>query len=144
MKRKVNERGEKFAKWLNSQMERRRMSQADLARASGLKTATISIYCQGKSTNPDPKALSALARGLELPDEEVYMEAGIMPKKPEKPASFEELEYWFSRMTPDEQEDFIEYGRLRVEIQRRKEQDREQSNNGGTTASPPEVVDRTR
>lgn len=58
-------------------------SQSDLARASGLNRQVISSYINLRRTNPEPDALVAIAHALNIPPEEVFRIAGILPA--EKP-----------------------------------------------------------
>jgi len=47
-------------------LELRDMSQADLARATGLSTALISQICSGKTTNPKLNHIIAIAKVLNV------------------------------------------------------------------------------
>ncbi len=70
-----------FNDWLLSQLQEREWSQADLARASGLTTAAISKYINGRT--PDETALRKIAKALNLPADLVFEKAGVLPPKPE-------------------------------------------------------------
>ena len=70
-----------FNDWLLIQLREREWSQADLARASGLTSAAISKYINGRT--PDETALRKIAHALKLPPELVFEKAGILPTKPE-------------------------------------------------------------
>lgn len=66
-----------FNDWLLSQLKERNWTQADLARKSGLTTASISNYVNGRT--PDDAALTKLAKAFKLPAETVYRAAGVLP-----------------------------------------------------------------
>ena len=66
-----------FNDWLLDRLKEKEWSQADLARASGLTTAAISKYINGRT--PDDTALSKIAKALKLPAETVYRAAGVLP-----------------------------------------------------------------
>lgn len=70
-----------FNDWLLEQLQERQWSQADLSRASGLTSAAISKYINGRT--PDESALRKIAHALKLPPELIYEKAGILPSKPE-------------------------------------------------------------
>lgn len=69
--------GIQFSDWLTQQLAEKNMSQAELARKSGLTRQSISYYLSAKSKQPDEFALEKIAAGLELPVEQVYRAAGI-------------------------------------------------------------------
>ena len=54
-----------FSIWLEEILRERQMSQADLARRSGLSRQAISAYINQKRISPDEEALKALARALQ-------------------------------------------------------------------------------
>jgi transcriptional regulator with XRE-family HTH domain len=68
-----------FNEWLLEQLKELDWSQADLARASGLTTAAISKYINGRT--PDQSALRKLAKAFKLPPDLVFEKAGILPPK---------------------------------------------------------------
>lgn len=102
---------ETFSDWLIKKMKIAEMSQADLARRSGLTTATISRILQ-ETRKPGHEACEAIARALDLPPETVFRAAGLLPPNNEQEAINEILRYKIAELTPDQQEDllvFIEY-----------------------------------
>lgn len=68
-----------FNEWLLERLKELEWSQADLARASGLTTAAISKYINGRI--PDEAALRKLAKALKMPPDLVFEKAGILPPK---------------------------------------------------------------
>jgi len=46
--------------------------------------------------------------------------AGLLPPERKDEPSFDELKFWYNQMTPDEQEEFLELGRLKVELRNRR------------------------
>ena len=74
---------DKFARWLTEQLNKADMSQADLARASGLTRSTISYYLSPKSKSPDEAALRKIALAFKLPADLVFEKAGLLPPRPE-------------------------------------------------------------
>jgi transcriptional regulator with XRE-family HTH domain len=69
-----------FSTYLRDTMERANMSQRELARASGLSSATVSRILSGQR-EVELKSATKLARGLGVPVEEVYNAAGFIPDK---------------------------------------------------------------
>jgi len=68
-----------FAQWLQTEMDAREWSQADLARASGLTRAAINRYIRQERSTPDPDALIAIAQAFGCPRDVVFRAAGLLP-----------------------------------------------------------------
>jgi len=67
---------EPFGTWLLKELTKQSMSQADLARASGITTAHMSRIISGER-NAGKDALAKIAYALRLPPETVFIAAGI-------------------------------------------------------------------
>ena len=67
-----------FTSWLRQEMQERGMSQADLARKSGLTTAAISNLVNG-NRNLGEEAGRAIARAFDIPAETIFRMAGLLP-----------------------------------------------------------------
>ena len=73
-----------FSVWLEEQMREREWTQAELARKAGLTRGAINnILTQHRQ--PGPEAARAIAHALDLPEEEVFRQAGLLSAKPEEP-----------------------------------------------------------
>ncbi len=70
---------ESFAGWLLEQMERKGLSQADLSRLSGVSRQTIKNYLTQNRLTPDKASLRAFAHTFNMPAEQVFREAGLLP-----------------------------------------------------------------
>ncbi len=60
-------------------MGNQNLTQADLAKASGLTRTAISDYINQKRTNPEPHALIALAKALHVSPLNIFRVAGLLP-----------------------------------------------------------------
>lgn len=90
---------ENFGDWLLEQLRRRNISQSELARISGVSKGTVSNLINGtKGAGQD--SITAIARALRLPPEEVFRRAGILPPVPNKDLQDAEILERTSRMTP--------------------------------------------
>jgi transcriptional regulator with XRE-family HTH domain len=76
-----------FPDWLQSELDKRRWSQADLAYSAGISRAVVNKLLNRK-TYPQPETLQAIARAFKLPIETVYRAAGLLPRETES-ESFE-------------------------------------------------------
>ena len=75
---------ELFAKWIQAELDRRDMTQADLARKSGMPKATISNVVSSQR-RAGSSFCRRLAKALDIPPDIVYQAAGLLP--PEKKLS---------------------------------------------------------
>src|SRR5688572_12112390 len=70
-----------FGNWLLLELEKRGMSQSDLARAGGVSRAAVSEAISGRRKVGKDLA-KGIAKGLDLPEEQVFREAGLLsPRK---------------------------------------------------------------
>jgi len=68
-----------FSEWLLEKMDEQNMTQADLAKASGLTRTAISDYVNQKRTNPEPQALLAIAKAFHISPINIFRVAGLLP-----------------------------------------------------------------
>ncbi|MCG2785378.1 MAG: helix-turn-helix domain-containing protein [Anaerolineae bacterium] len=88
-----------FGEWLKSEINIRNISQKELADISGVTPAQISRAIGG-SRGLGTDTLTAIARALRLPPEEVFRRAGILPSLPNKDLQDAEILERTSQMTP--------------------------------------------
>jgi transcriptional regulator with XRE-family HTH domain len=112
-----------FNDWLLSQLQERGWSQADLHRASGLTTAAVSRYLQGRI--PNEAALRKIARAFRLPAEEVFRHAGILPPASKKDELIEKIVHELNDLPEEARDEIYQYVQLRREISERKGRSRE-------------------
>jgi len=93
-----------FATWLANELEKRDMSQSDLARASGVTRAMVSKTINGKS-GVSAKSFANISRALNLPLEFVFEKAGLLPPSGLSEAQRELIE--LVREMPDEDVDAL-------------------------------------
>lgn len=72
----------------------------ELARRSGLTATTISDI-EGDKANIGQQACNAIARAFNLPPEEVFRRAGILPPAPERTPGLKEAEFLFTKLSPE-------------------------------------------
>ncbi len=103
-----------FSEWLNKELIERDMSQADLARKSKLTTGAISNF-MNELRKPSPEALSAIAKALGYPTEEIFRKAGILPPTPDKDYLTEEAEFLLSQLTEPQRKQAVKFIRFLAE-----------------------------
>ncbi len=101
---------------INAKMASHQWSQSDLARKSGLNRAVISKILSG-NTKPTPDTCRDLALALELPIEQVFRAAGLLPPQPKEDPLVNLITYLSEQLPTDEdKQDAAEYIRLRLRL----------------------------
>lgn len=109
-----------FVDWLVDELKARNVSQAELAKRSGMSQASISLVISGKR-NPGIDFCNAVAKALNIPTEEVLSSAGLLPKKSIRTALIDRMVELFSNFSVEEQEAYLEEMDFRLERKRRKD-----------------------
>lgn len=102
-----------FSQWLQNELTARGMSQADLARKSGLTTGAISNLINDVR-HPSVEALLAIAKALKLPADALFRIAGILPETAETSVEDEELLFLFNQLSTNDQQELLEIARMKV------------------------------
>jgi len=105
-----------FATWLNSELERRRWTGADLAERAGTTSATVSnVLNRKRGVGLDFCNGVALAFGV--PPEVIYRRAGLLPALPDEPdhEQFQLLTDYYNRLPSHIREELIEYAVFKYE-----------------------------
>ena len=69
-----------FSAWLQDQLNKKKMNQAELAEATHTTPATVSRL-MGGTRKPGSKLCISIAKVLDVSPEEVFVVAGLLPKK---------------------------------------------------------------
>ena len=106
----------KFGEWLAEKLIERDMKPADLSRATGMDSAVISNLINSKRQQPAVESCKLIARALEIPLEEVYRAADILPPKPDVDPITEAVLNLMLTLDTNEKQDILEYVRLRSRL----------------------------
>ena len=87
----------RFSSWLLAQMNEKNLSQAQLAKQSGLSRQAISNFINQISV-PNPESCVALAKGLGVPDDFVLEAAGHRPPQPNRNPALDEANYKLAQL----------------------------------------------
>lgn len=101
---------EEFAEWLRQEMQQRGWDQAELARRSQTTTALISRIVSGER-RPGALVARRLARALQIPPEEMFRQAGLLPRHAPKPPGLEELAHIFTELSDDDRKRLLALAR---------------------------------
>lgn len=103
-----------FVQWLDEELAQRNWRQADLARAAGISTGALShIYSGARSIGPD--VANAIAKGLNLPPDFVFRQAGLLPEipGPDRDPTLTEIIEVMRNLPPDERREVLDYALFR-------------------------------
>lgn len=110
---------EKFGQWLLDELEKREMSQSDLARRSGLSQGTISnMISSTRGVGPD--SLRAIAKALRLPIEQVYRAANLLPPPPDVDEEMEQILNEFDNLSKQDQQEVLAFIHMKQNLRKQK------------------------
>lgn len=102
---------EQFAQWLQDELNKRGWDQAELSRRSNVSKGQISrVMSTSRGIGPD--TAKAIAHALDLPEELVFREAGLLSDKPEEPPTLSEWIHLFLTADKEERERMLELARV--------------------------------
>jgi len=109
-----------FGAWIDSQLIRRQMSQADLARRLETSNSTVSNWIRGGRV-PTPESCDKIADVLGLSVDDVLMAAGHRPRGlDEWPEDVREVANIMVKLPEQHREEIVEFSRWRYERARSK------------------------
>ncbi len=96
-----------FADWLEEQLVSKEWRPAELASRSRLDPGFVN-HLLNRNRNPGPKACRAIAHALDLPEEEVFRQAGLLSPKNEDPPTLREWIHYFLQADDEERDRMLE------------------------------------
>jgi DNA-binding XRE family transcriptional regulator len=102
-----------FAEWLISEMDKRNLSQADLARAANVTRSTINGVVT-ETRGPGGELCKAIAKAFHMPAEEVFRIAGLLPPSPNVDKDTAQMIELLSKLSPDERKEVMNYVKFKV------------------------------
>lgn len=100
-------------------MDKREWSMSDLARNAGVSRGAVANIMRG-DRNPGVNVCDGIAKALRVSPEIVYRQAGILSPVAEHDERSQELVHLFNLMNTDDQEETIDYARLKLKRQEEK------------------------
>lgn len=101
-----------FGSWLKQEMKKRRLSQRELARLSGVAQGLISEITNQKR-EPSQKFITAIATALGEPPEKLLRLAGIIPPALGDNATLQEIMDIARQLPPEAQQELLDYARFK-------------------------------
>ena len=111
-----------FTDWLDNELNKRHWNRAELARQINMTEPALShIYSDDPKSKRKPGVdmCRAIAKAFGMPPEMVFRQAGLLPSIEADTSQYEELKHWFSQMSEDERDLFLQQGRLLIEHRNR-------------------------
>ncbi len=102
-----------FSEWLQREIDQRGWSWNKLAEMAGLSSGTIYNIRDG-IRGVGEASVTAIARALRLPTDEVFRAAGLLPPDREIDAVEQEILHLYRLVPPDKQQQLLEYARFLV------------------------------
>ena len=99
-----------FAEWLTAELDEREWNQSELARRAGVSSAAISDVLSGRR-QIGPDLATAIADALKIPQEDVFLAAGILRPKKDRNEIIEQIVHEIQDRTEAEQKEFLSYVR---------------------------------
>jgi transcriptional regulator with XRE-family HTH domain len=103
-----------FSDWLANELSQRNMTQAELAKISGVTPAQISRIISGQR-GAGEDALKAIAHALRYPAEVVFRAAGLLPPAPEIQTEDQQFLYLLHLMDELSREELLEFMKFKLE-----------------------------
>lgn len=122
-----------FSDWLSVKLDEQEMKPADLARKAELDKSVVTRILN-RERNPEPKTLTAIARALRLPPEQVFRAAGLLPPTSNTDSLTEEGIHILNQLEGEYKDEALRQLRLRLQVQ----EERGKSNVGKRKARPSE------
>lgn len=104
-----------FIAWMQEELEYRGWGQAELARRTNMSPAQISRIMTGENLAPSPEACLKIARVFKLPPEEVFRQAGLLPRRTVHKED-KELLFYFSHLSDKERRNIVAMVRAVFEL----------------------------
>jgi transcriptional regulator with XRE-family HTH domain len=100
-----------FSNWLIEQMKKKGWSQADLSRAAGLTRQAIANYAAGRI--PQDDSILKIAFAFNLPPEQVYRAAGLLPPAIDIDEDMEQIMHETAQLSKTDQREILAYVRMK-------------------------------
>lgn len=109
-----------WVEWLIREREKHEMSQADLARATGLTRSTISDYEKRLRTKPDIEALAKISTALGYPADYLPKIAKQFPIEHKTDEEIEQIIFEASKLNPQDRAEVLAFIRMKQNLRKKK------------------------
>ena len=100
-----------FSDWLEQELNERGLSQSELARRAGVTRAAINGVLSG-ARGPGVDLVKGIAKAFNIPAEEVFRHADILPPTVTKNALIERILLEIEDLPKEEKENVLEYVKM--------------------------------
>jgi len=96
-----------ISEWLTHELTKAGITQADLARKSGVSTAQIARAVNG-TRGLSESSITAIAEALKIPPEQAFRDVGFLPPVPAKTEQHQQLLYMFDKLNDKDRQTIID------------------------------------
>lgn len=114
----MNEK-EDLVTYLSRVMDERDLSPADITKRGGLSPSQVSKVLNRESPAGE-KAIKSFAKALNLPVDDLYRRAGILPLKPNDDETVSEIVHIYHLLNENNKDDLLDYAKNRLTKQERE------------------------
>ena len=100
-----------FREWLQNELNSRGWAQIELTRRGGISSGAISKLMSGER-KPGPDMCNAIATALNLPPEDVFRAAGLLPQSRDDDPLVREAAYLVGLLSQERKRQVLEYIRF--------------------------------
>ncbi|HEY4691099.1 MAG TPA: helix-turn-helix domain-containing protein [Anaerolineae bacterium] len=104
-----------FFPWLDNQLDKLGLNDNQLAKKAGIAHSVIS-KARSREKGIGWDALLLISQAMNIPPEEAFKEAGLLPKAPNYDSGVDELIHLYQQAPPDEKERMLHLAREMVKI----------------------------
>jgi transcriptional regulator with XRE-family HTH domain len=109
-----------FVEWVQYLLDTHGLKQADIARNQNITTAAVSKM-MNRQARPGFEMCAAISATFNLPLEEVYRQAGLLPTKPNTGILEERAAYIFKQLPEEDQQEILDYLDYRLKKHKQRE-----------------------
>lgn len=106
----------KFGDWLADRIRERGMIPADVTRLTGLESGVLSNIINNKRGRPSVETCKLLSKALNIPLEEVYRAADILPPDPDVDVVSQRILNMLLDLPHEDKQDILAYVELRRQL----------------------------
>lgn len=106
--------------WMVKEREKQGLSQADLARKTGLTRTAISDYEKRQRANPSVNALLKISVALGYPPEHLPRIAGILPPAVNIDEEIEQIVHEVDKLNRQDKEEVLAFIRMKQNLRKKK------------------------
>ena len=111
--------GKEFGIWLRKKIKETGKTQAEVSSLIGVEQPQLSRILSGER-GASIQVLKALARVLNIPDEQVFAKAGVMDEKPERNQKIDQITHLLYSLNEENLEELLRIVKIKQELEEKQ------------------------